>query len=112
MSDAPPHPSPRPHGVGPFLLTLLAGLLVLLAGLTVVVVLPFILVLTAMGGDGGGGVAWPIYVWVPAVFLAGVFTIIAGLRVIGDPRPRPVLLLIILAMAAFMSFPPFWLSGS
>jgi hypothetical protein len=113
MSDAAPHPTPRRGGPGVLLLQLLAGLLVALAGLTVMVVLPFVLLLTAMGNDGGHGPAtWPVYIWVPAVFLAGIYVVISGLGQMDDPRLGRIALLFGIAIVAFFSFPPFWLSGS
>jgi hypothetical protein len=111
MSDGAPHPSPREGGLGMLLLQLLAGLIVLLAGLTVVFVLPFVLVITAMGNASGAHIVWPVYLWVPAVFFGGIYTIVVGLGEMGDPHGRRILLLLGLAIIAFFSFPPFWLSG-
>jgi hypothetical protein len=110
MNDAAPHPTLRPRGIGALLLTLLAGLFVALAGLAAVIVLPAILVLDIMGGDGGRH--WPVYVWTPIVFLAAIYSVVAGLRAMDEPRLARVAILAGLALIAFFSFPPFWLSGS
>lgn len=112
MTDAAPHPTPRPGGPIVLLLQILAGLIVALAGLSAVIVLPFVLLATAMGDDGGHGPAWPIYIWVPLVFLASIYTVISGLRQMDDPRLGRIAILFGIATIAFFSFPPFWLSGS
>jgi hypothetical protein len=107
MSDAAPHPvGPRP-AAGATTLRLLLWLFVLLAGFAVVLVLPMILVLTAMGGGRPG--IWPVYLWVPIVFLASVYAVVAGLRAMADPRLKTVGALAVLAIIAFFSFPLFWL---
>ncbi len=110
MTDAAPHPTPRSSGPGALLLIVLAALLALVAGLVVVVVLPFVLVLTIMGGTISP--AWPIYLWIVVAFLAGIYTIRAGLAGTDDPRTGRILRLLGIALIAFFSFPPFWLSGS
>ena len=110
MSDAAPHPVGPRTGAGATTLRLLLWLLVLLAGFAVVLVLPMILVLTAMGGARPG--LWPVYLWVPVVFLACVYVVVAGLRAMADPRPKTVAALAVLAILAFFSFPLFWLPES
>ena len=109
MSDAAPHPTPRRTGAGALVLTLLAGLLVVLAALTLMLVLPLIVVLTAMGESGTGG--WPVYLWAALVFAAGFWSVVTGLRMIDDPRRGPIVLLAGVAILAFFSFPPFWYAG-
>lgn len=108
MNSEAPHPTGPRTGAGATALRLLLWLFVLLAGLAVVLVLPMILVLTAMG-DARPGV-WPVYVWVPFSFLAALFSVVTGLQGMTDPRPRRVALLAALALVAFLSFPPFWLA--
>ena len=108
MTEAAPHPTEPDTGAGAFALRLLLWLFILLAGFAVVIVLPAILVLTAMGEARPG--LWPVYLWVPAIFLAGLFSLVAGLRGIAHPRVRRVALLAGIALAAFLSFPPFWLT--
>jgi len=110
MSDAAPHPTPPRTGAGATALRLALWLFVLLAGLAVVLVLPMILVLNAMGGGRPG--LWPLYVWVPVVFLASVGAVVGGLRAMAHPRLRTVAILALLALVAFFSFPPFWLPES
>ena len=108
MSGQAPHPTAPRTGAAATSLRLLLWLFVLLAGLAVVLVLPTILVLTATGEARPG--LWAVYVWVPLVFLAGLFSVVAGLRAMTHPRPGLVALLAALALAAFLSFPPFWLA--
>jgi len=108
MSGEAPHPIGPRTGAGAVLLRLLMWLFVLLAGLAVVLILPMILVLTALG-DARPGI-WPVYVWVPLVFLAALFSVVSGLQAMADPRPRRVALLGGIALAAFLSFPLFWLA--
>ncbi len=110
MSGEAPHPTGPRAGAGAALLRVLLWLFVLLAGLAVVIVLPMILVLTALG-DARPGI-WPVYVWVPVVFLAALFSVVAGLQAMADPRPRMLVLLGAIALAAFLTFPPFWLPES
>lgn len=110
MSDAAPHPVGPRTGARATTLRLLLWLFVLLAGFAVVIVLPMILVLTAMGGGRPG--IWPLYVWVPIVFLACTWAVVAGLRAMADPRLRTVAVLAVLAIIAFFSFPLFWLPES
>ena len=110
MTNEAPHPVGPRTGAGPAFLRLLLWLFVLLAGLAVVLVLPMILVLTALGEARPGN--FGIYVWVPFVFLAALFSVVAGLQAMADPRPRMIALLAAIAVAAFLSFPPFWFPGS
>ena len=110
MSDEAPHPVGPRTGAGAATLRVFLWLFVLLAGLAVVLVLPMILVLTATGGGRPG--IWPVYVWVPVVFLASVYAVIAGLRAMTDPRLGTVAALAVLTIIAFFSFPPFWLPES
>lgn len=110
MSGEAPHPTGPRTGAGATTLRALLWLFVLIGGLAVVLVLPMILVLTAMGDPRPG--IWPVYVWVPVVFVAAMFSVVAGLRAMAQPRPRLVVLLAALAIAAFLSFPPFWLAES
>ena len=107
MTDEAPHPTGPRLGAGPALLRLLLWLFVLLAGLAVVLILPMILVLTAMGDARPG--LWPVYLWVPVSFLAALYSVVSGLQAMADPRPRRVALLAGIALVAFFSFPPFWL---
>ena len=110
MSEQAPHPTgPRP-GAGAMALRLVLWLFIALAGLAAVIVLPMILVLNAMGGGRPAG--WPLYVWLPVVFLAALWSIVRGLQAMDDPRPRLVGLLAGIAVIAFLSFPPFWLAES
>ena len=110
MSDQAPHPTgPRP-GAAAMLLRLVIWLFILLAGVAAVIVLPMILVLSAMG-DGRPS-HWSVYIWVPLVFLASLWAVVRGLRSMDDPRPRLIGLLTVIALAAFLSFPPFWLADS
>lgn len=110
MSDETPHPTGPRTGAGATTLRVLLWLLVLLAGLAVVLILPMILVLNAVGGGRPG--IWPLYVWVPVVFLASVYAVVSGLRAMADPRLSTVAALAVLAIIAFFSFPPFWLPES
>ena len=110
MTDAAPHPVGPRTGTRATVLRLLLWLFVLLAGLAVVIVLPMILVLTAMG-DGRPGI-WPVYIWVPIVFLASIYAVVRGVRAMADPKLGTVAALAVLAILAFFSFPPFWLPGS
>ena len=106
MNDEAPHPTGPRQGAGATMLRLLLWLFVLLAGLAVVLVLPMILVLNAMG-DGRAGL-WPVYVWVPLTFLASLYSVVSGLQAMADPRPRRVAVLAGIAILAFFTFPPFW----
>ncbi len=108
MTEEAPHPVGPRRGAGATLLRLLLWLLVLLAGLTAVIVLPMILVLTATGEARPG--LWTVYLWVPVIFLAALYAVVSGLQAMADPRPGRVALLAGLAIAAFLSFPPFWLA--
>ena len=110
MSDEAPHPVGPRTGAGATILRVLLWLFVLLAGLAVVLVLPMILVLNATAGGRPG--LWPLYVWLPIVFLASVYAVVSGVRAMPDPRLRTVLALLVLAILAFFSFPPFWLPES
>lgn len=110
MSDETPHPTGPRTGAGATTLRVLLWLFVLLAGLAVVLILPMILVLNAVGGGRPG--IWPLYVWVPVVFLASVYAVVSGLRAMADPTLRTVAALALLAIIAFFSFPPFWLPES
>lgn len=110
MSDEAPHPIGPRTGAGVTALRILLWLFVLLAGLAVVVVLPMILVLNVAAGGRPG--IWPLYLWVPVVFLASVYAVVRGLRAMADPRLRTVAALAVLATVAFFSFPLFWLPES
>lgn len=110
MNDPAPHPTGPRTGTSATLLRTLLWLFVLLAGFAVVLVLPMILVLTAMGGGRPG--LWPVYVWVPVVFLASVYAVVRGVRAMADPKLGIVAALAVLAIIAFFSFPPFWLPES
>jgi hypothetical protein len=107
MSDAAPHPAEPRGGAGAFLQRLAIALLILLAGFAATFVLPAIIVLTATGERAGA--SWPIYVWAPFVFLASIWSVITGVRLLDDPRFGRIALLAGVALAAFFSFPPFWL---
>ena len=104
MSDESPHPTGTRTGAGAVALRLVVWLFVLLAGLTVVFVLPTIIVLGAIGGNA----RWPVLVWASIVFLAALYSVVTGLRGIDDPRIRRVALLAGIALVAFFSCPPFW----
>ena len=106
MSGEAPHPTGPRTGARATSLRVLLWLFVLLAGLAVVLVLPMILVLTALGDARPGN--WGVYVWVALVFLASLFSVVTGLQAMADPRPRMVALLAAIAVFAFLSFPPFW----
>ena len=110
MTDDAPHPIGPRTGVAATLLRLLLWLFVLLAGLTVVIVLPMVLVLTATGDARPG--LWSVYLWVPLIFLAALYSVVSGLQAMAHPRPGRVTLLAGLALAAFLSFPPFWLAAA
>jgi hypothetical protein len=110
MSEAAPHPTGPRTGTRATVLRLLLWLFVLLAGLAVVLVLPMILVLTATAGGRPG--IWPVYVWVPVVFLASVYTVVSGMRAMANPKLRTVAAMAVFAIIAFFSFPPFWLPES
>jgi hypothetical protein len=110
MSDHAPHPTGPSTGRRATMLRLLLWLFVLLAGFAVVLVLPMILVLNAMGGGRPG--IWPLYVWVPIAFLASVYAVVSGMREMAHPRLGTVAALAVLAIIAFFSFPPFWLPES
>jgi hypothetical protein len=110
MSDEAPHPTPPRTGAAATTLRLLLWLFILLAGLAVVLVLPMILVLNAVGSGRPG--IWPLYVWVPVVFLVSVCALVGGLRAMAHPRLKIVALLAALAILAFFSFPLFWLPES
>ena len=109
MSDAAPHPVGPRTGAAATTLRLLLWLFVLLAGFAVVLVLPMLLVMNAMGGGRPG--IWPLYVWLPIAFLTCVYAVVAGMRAMADPRLKTVAALAVLAIIAFFSFPPFWLPG-
>ena len=104
MSDEVPHPTGPRTGADAVALRLLLWLFILLAGLTVVIVLPMIVVLGAMGGNA----RWPVFVWGALVFLAALYSVVTGLRAIDQPRLKRVALLVGIALVAFLSFPPFW----
>jgi hypothetical protein len=104
MSDEAPHPTGPRTGAGATALRLALWLFILLAGLAVVLVLPMIVVLGAMGGNG----RWQVFVWAPIVFLAALYAVVSGLQAMADPRPRRIFLLAGIALVAFFSFPPFW----
>jgi len=110
MTDAAPHPVGPRTGARATTLRLLLWLFVLLAGFAVVIILPAILVLTAMGDARPGG--WPVYLWVAVFFLAGLYSVVNGLQAMADPRARSVWLLAAIALTAFLSFPLFWLAES
>src|SRR5438128_223606 len=110
MSGEAPHPTGPTTGTRATALRLLLWLFVLLGGLAVILVLPMILVLTAT--DGGRPGIWPVYVWVPAVFLASLYAVVSGLRAMAHPRLGTIAILAVLAIIAFFSFPPFWLPES
>ncbi len=110
MSDEAPHPTAPDTGAAATALRLFLWLFVLLAGLAVVLLLPMILVLTAMGEVRPG--LWGVYVWVPVVFLASVGAVVGGLRAMAHPRLRTIIVLAGIALVAFLSFPPFWLTES
>ncbi|HTU10219.1 MAG TPA: hypothetical protein VMG08_04905 [Allosphingosinicella sp.] len=105
MTEAAPHPTPR--GAGAMALSLLAGLFVAIAALTVMLALPLIVVLTAMGGEGRPA-GWPVYLWAAFVFAAAFWSVVTGMRVMDDPSWRRIGLLAGIALLAFFSFPPFW----
>ena len=107
MSDEAPHPVGPRTGAGATALRIFLWLFVLLAGLAVVLVLPMILVLNAVGG--GRPDIWPLYLWLPIVFLASVYAVVRALRAMADPHFRTVAALTVLTIIAFFSFPPFWL---
>lgn len=109
MTDERPHPTGPSTGAGATALRAFLWLFVLLAGLAVVLVLPMILVLNATAGRPG---LWPLYVWVPVVFLASVCAVVGGLRAMTHPRLRVVAVFAVLAIIAFFSFPLFWLPES
>lgn len=108
MNDEVPHPVGPRGGAGAVVLRLLIWLFVLLAGLSVVIVLPMILVLTALGDARPG--LWSVYVWVPVIFIAALYSVVNGLQALANPRPGQVALLAGIALAAFLSFPLFWLA--
>lgn len=110
MSDPAPHPTGPDTGAAATALRLALWLLILLAGFASAVVLPAILVLTAMG-EGRPG-SWQVYLWVPVFFLAGLYSVVSGLQAMARPRLRRVGLLALIALIAFLSFPPFWLTES
>lgn len=110
MSDEAPHPVGPSTGAGATTLRVFLWLFVLLAGLAVVLVLPMILVLNAVGG--GRPEIWPLYVWVPLVFLVSVGAVVGGLRAMAHPRLGVVAMLALVALVAFFSFPLFWLPES
>jgi hypothetical protein len=107
MSDEAPHPTGPRRGAGATALRLAIWLFILLAGLSVVIILPMIIVLAATGGG-----RWPVFVWGPLVFLAALYSVVSGLQAMDHPRPRRVALLAGIALAAFFSFPPFWYAES
>jgi hypothetical protein len=104
MSEEAPHPTGPRTGAGAVALRLVLWLFVLLAGFAVVIVLPMIIVLGAMGGNA----RWPIFVWASIVFLAALYSLVTGLRGMDDPRVRRIVLLAGIALVAFFSCPPFW----
>ncbi len=108
MTDEAPHPVGPRTGAAAALLRLLLWLFVLLAGLVVVIVLPMILVLTATGEARPG--LWSVYLWAAVIFLAALWSVVSGLQAMADPRPGRVALLAVIAVAAFLSYPPFWLA--
>jgi hypothetical protein len=110
VTEAPPHPSSSPGGAGAFLLRLLAGLLVLLAGLCAAILVPLILLVaaTAAPGELAPDIApWRIYLWCLFAFAASIGTVIAGVGAMERPRPRRLLALLAIAAAVFLTFPPF-----
>lgn len=113
MTDADEGRAEPLGGAGTLLLSLLAGLVVLLAGLTVVAVLPFVLLMTAFQGDMGSAAppSWPFYLWTAFAFAACIVAIVAGLGMLGEPRPRRVAGLLCLVAVVFLSFPHFWLQA-
>lgn len=108
MTDEAPHPVAPRAGAAAALLRLLLWLFVLLAGLVVVLVLPMILVLTATGEARPG--LWLVYLWAPVILFAALYSVVSGLQAMANPRPGRVALLAGMAVAAFLSFPPFWLA--
>jgi len=110
VSEAPPHPSSRPGGAGSLALSLLAGLVVVLAGLCAAVFVPFTLLIAATStpGDLAPGTApWMIYLWCLFAFVASIGTVMAGVGAMETPRLRRVFALLGVAVAVFVSFPPF-----
>lgn len=108
MSEEAPHPTGPRTDAAAVALRLVLWLFVLLAGLAVVIVLPMIIVLGAMGGNA----RWPVFVWAAIVFLAGLYSLVMGLRGMDHPRLRRIALLAGIALVAFFSFPPFWYAES
>ena len=108
MSDAAPHPTGPRTGAGATLLRLVIWACSLRAGLAVVIVLPMIMVLGAMGGAA----RWPVFVWGAIVFLAALYSVVSGLQAMAQPRAGRVALLAGIAVVAFFSFPPFWYAES
>ena len=44
--------------------------------------------------------------------VAALYSVVSGLQAMAHPRPGRVTLLAGLALAAFLSFPPFWLAAA
>lgn len=107
MSERAPHPTGPDTGAAATVLRLLLWLFVVLAGFTVVLVLPSILVLTATGESRPG--IWPVYLWLLMVFLACLYAVVSGLQAMAHPHVRRVALFAGLALIAFLSCPLFWL---
>jgi hypothetical protein len=110
MTGEAPHPTEPRSGAGAFVQRLLIGLQILVAGFAAAFVLPALTVLTATSERGGA--SWPVYVWVPFVFLASIWSVIVGIQALDDPRFRQIALLLGVALVAFFSFPPFWFAES
>jgi hypothetical protein len=108
--EAAPTPSSRPGGAGALLMRLLAGLLVMLAGLCAAVFVPFTLLIaaTAAPGELAPGIApWMMYLWCLFAFVASIGLVMAGVAAIAAPRLRRMFALFGVAAVVFLSFPPF-----
>lgn len=92
------------------LLTGIAGLLVLLAGLAILFVLPGALIVILMGYEAGpaAGIGnWFFIPWFPLAFAAAFYILVAGLEAVSAPRLGIVARMLGAAVLAFFTFPPF-----
>lgn len=95
---------------GAYLLTGIAGLLVLIGGLAILFVLPAALIFVAMGYEAGPASTagnWLFFLWFPLAFAGAFYLLAAGFEAVSTPRLGIVSRMLGVAILAFFTFPPF-----